>query len=225
MIMPLKKDLLCLSKPALHFFHHPFRVVITVVGGRLPTCSQLMSLSQLALVKMQSLHKCVGVSGSLLHSLQSVSCGQPLFAKLSAVKIFFWSRSQAKKRHFGSVLAFQIGWNNDVLVRPMNWIRYALFVVYSPLGVDRQMISPNWILLALSCSCVFLGSSILNSFDPNRPLACKAPELAKTALCWRLEAAAGDLWAAPHYVAVLGDGHAEFIIHGASPCRPNKTLS
>ena len=48
------------------------------------------------------------------------SCGQPLFAKLSAVKIFFWSRSQAKKRHFGSVLAFQIGWNNDVLVRPMN---------------------------------------------------------------------------------------------------------
>ena len=101
MIMPSKKGLLCLSKPALHFFHHPFRVVVTVVGGRLPTCSQLMSLSQLALVKLQSLHKCVGVSGSLLHSLHSVSCGQPLFAKLSAVKIFFWSRSQAKKTAFG----------------------------------------------------------------------------------------------------------------------------
>ena len=153
MIMPSKKGLLCLSKPALHFFHHPFRVVVTVVGGRLPTCSQLMSLSQLALVKMQSLHKCVGVSGSLLHSLHSVSCGQPLFAKLSAVKIFFWSRSQAKKRHFGSVLAFQIGWNNDVLVRPMNWIRYALFVVYSPLGVHRQVISSS-ALVSLACSWI-----------------------------------------------------------------------
>ena len=153
MIMPSKKGLLYLSKPALHFFHHPFRVVITVVGGRLPTCSQLMSLSQLALVKMQSLHKCVGVSSSLLHSLHSVSCGQPLFAKLSAVKIFFWSRSQAKKRHLGSVLAFQIGWNNDVLVRPMNWIRYALFVVYSPLGVHRQVISSS-ALVSLACSWI-----------------------------------------------------------------------
>ena len=82
---------------ALHFFHHPFRVVVAVVGGRLPTCSQLMSLSQLALVKMQSLHKCVGVSGSLLHSLHSVSCGQSLFAKLSTVKIFFFGVGAKRK--------------------------------------------------------------------------------------------------------------------------------
>ena len=102
------------------FFHQPFNVFDAVLGGKISTPSQLMSLSQLALMKMQSLHRCVGVSGSLLHSLHNVSCGQPLFAKLSAVKIFFWRSSQAKKRHLGSVLAFQIGWNNDVLVRPTN---------------------------------------------------------------------------------------------------------
>ena len=118
--MPSNKGLLCLSNLALHFFDHPFNVVDAVLGGKLSTPSYLMSLSQLALMEMQSLHRCVRVSGSLLYSLHNLSCGQPLFAKLSAVKIFFWSRSQAKKRHFDSVLAFQIGWNNDVLVRPMN---------------------------------------------------------------------------------------------------------
>jgi len=151
--MPSKKGLLCLWNLTRHFFHQPINVFDAVLGGKISTPSQLMSLSQLALVKMQSLHRCVGVSGSLLHSLHNVSCGQPLFAKLSAVKIFFWRSSQAKKRHLGSVLAFQIGWNNDVLVRPMNWIRYALLVVYSPLGVQRQVISSS-ALTSRSCSWI-----------------------------------------------------------------------
>ena len=151
--MPSKKGLLCLWNLTRHFFHQPINVFDAVLGGKISTPSQLMSLSQLALVKMQSLHRCVGVSGSLLHSLHNVSCGQPLFAKLSAVKIFFWRSSQAKKWHLGSVLAFQIGWNNDVLVRPTNWIWYALLVVYSPLGVQRQVISSS-ALTSRSCSWI-----------------------------------------------------------------------
>jgi hypothetical protein len=35
--------------------------------------------------------------------------GHPLFCKLSAVKILLCNKVQAKKRHFGSVFAFQMG--------------------------------------------------------------------------------------------------------------------
>jgi hypothetical protein len=42
------------------------------------------------------------------HNLHKGSFAHPRFSKLLGVRIFLW-RSQAKNRHLGSVLAFQIG--------------------------------------------------------------------------------------------------------------------
>jgi len=48
--------------------------------------------------------------------------GHPFFGKLSAVKIFLWSRVQAKKRHLGYARAFQIGLIFVLQKTFANWI-------------------------------------------------------------------------------------------------------
>jgi hypothetical protein len=61
--------------------------------------------------KGQSLQRCVTVSKDRIQREQLRLQGHPLFCKLSAVKILLCNKVQAKKRHFGSVFAFQIGLN------------------------------------------------------------------------------------------------------------------
>jgi hypothetical protein len=76
--------------------------------------------AQTCLEKIQSLHKCVGVSGSALHNLQVGSFGQFLLIKLFAVSIFLCSKVHAKKRHLGSALALQISLKRILLYVPSN---------------------------------------------------------------------------------------------------------
>lgn len=75
--------------------------------------------------------------------LQRGSWGHPLFSKLFAVKKFLWRRIQANFLHLGSDFAFQIGLMACLLVCPVNWIRYALLVVYSASGVHHHVISSS----------------------------------------------------------------------------------
>lgn len=96
-------------------------------------------LSQTSFVYGQSLHRCIGVSWSIPHSLHIGSSVHLRFIKLFAVRIFLRSKVQAKEQHFGSVSAFQIGIGLISLKVPSNWILYALFVVYSPFPVHRHL--------------------------------------------------------------------------------------
>jgi hypothetical protein len=57
----------------------------------------------------QSLHKWATVSYDKLHRQQIGLQGHPRFWRLSAVRILLCNKVHAKKRHLGSVLAFQIG--------------------------------------------------------------------------------------------------------------------
>jgi hypothetical protein len=57
--------------------------------------NQLTNWFHTCAVYGQSLHKYVGVSGSELHNLHKESLGQPLFAKLFAVRIFLCSLVQS----------------------------------------------------------------------------------------------------------------------------------
>lgn len=82
-------------------------VAWTVLSSVKP--NHTLTISQTSLVKGQSLHRCVGVSWSLPHSLHVGSTIHPHFIKLFAVKTFLCIRVHAKNLHFGSVLAFQIG--------------------------------------------------------------------------------------------------------------------
>lgn len=105
------------------------------------------------LEKMQSLHKCVGVSGSVVHSLHNGSCGQFLFSKLFAVRIFLWRSVHAKNLHFGSALAFQIGIIPILLKVPSNWMLYALLAVYSPSDVHLHVMVSS-LLLSSWMDCI-----------------------------------------------------------------------
>jgi hypothetical protein len=123
MMRPSKVGLDCLSIFNLQFFHHPLTDRVDSHDGRFCKLYQIVSWDQTAFVNRQSLQRCVGVSASVLHSLHWGSCGQPLFAKLLAVSIFLYSKIEAKKRHFGSVFAFQIGPMLRVFVLPRNCMR------------------------------------------------------------------------------------------------------
>jgi len=114
-----------------------------LLAGSWCKLSQLTSWSQTAQVYEQSLQRCFGVSGVVLHSLHKGSWDHPLFAKLFAVNIFRCSKIHAKNLHFGSDLAFQIGVMDCLPACPTNWMRYALLVVYSPSEVHLQIISSS----------------------------------------------------------------------------------
>ena len=104
---------------------------------------QLISWPQTAQVNGQSLQRCFGVSGVVLHSLHNGSWDHPLFSKLFAVNIFRCSKIHAKNLHFGSPFAFQIGVMDCLPAYRSNWMRYALLVVYSPSEVYLQIISSS----------------------------------------------------------------------------------
>jgi len=53
--------------------------------------------------------RCYGVSGSTLHNLQIGSFGLPLLIRLFAVRIFWWSKVQAKNLHFFLSLLSKLG--------------------------------------------------------------------------------------------------------------------
>jgi hypothetical protein len=59
--------------------------------------------------KGQSLQRCAAVSDDKLQREQLGLQGHPHFCRLYVVKILLCNNVQAKKRHFGSVFAFQMG--------------------------------------------------------------------------------------------------------------------
>lgn len=139
---------------------------------------------QTSFKNVQSLQRCVGVSGSLPHNLHTGSCGQFCLNKLFAVKIFVWSSVQAKYLHLGSAFAFQIGWSRNLLNVPWNCMQQALFVVYSPSCVQRQ----GMLSCALSSSCIWLTSSqraaySLNSWVEVWGMMCEIQRLSSRPFC------------------------------------------
>jgi hypothetical protein len=82
--------------------------------------SHCFKTDQTSFVKTQSLQRCVGVSGSIQHSLQVVSFDQLHLIKLLAVRIFLCNNVHAKKLHLGSAFALQIGGILNLLNDPWN---------------------------------------------------------------------------------------------------------
>lgn len=145
MIKPSNSLLEHLSTLALHLFHQVYIDKDCAIPGSNARSSQWESCAHTALVKIQFWNKWVTASGSCLQSLQIGSLLQPLFWRFSAVKILLCSKVHAKKRHFGSIFAFQIG-NRLHLVYPnLNYCNIVLLSV--PPRTNMILVWPaSWII-------------------------------------------------------------------------------
>jgi hypothetical protein len=110
-----------LSKGHRKRFHHP---LIVRAEGCCRSCLRSCAVRCIhtALVNGQSMHRWVGVSGDVWHSLHTRSCVHPRLARLLAVRILCLRRIQEKMRQLGSTFALQIGAAANFLYRPLNCI-------------------------------------------------------------------------------------------------------
>jgi hypothetical protein len=123
---PSKIFFYSLQQQFLNLFHHLYtdpRLETPLKNDRL---AQDRVMSQTSAENGQSLPKCGIVSYDKLQSQQIGLQGHPRFCRLFAVRILLCNMVHAKKRHFGSMLAFPIGENLILQKFIMNWILYAL---------------------------------------------------------------------------------------------------
>ena len=106
---PSKCFLDCLLQSFLSLNHHSWRDPVLEIPSRNRKSAQVRIMLHASSAKGQSLQRWAAVSGDPLQSEQFWLQGQPRFCRLSEVNILLCNNVQAKKRHFGSVLAFQMG--------------------------------------------------------------------------------------------------------------------
>ena len=88
-------------------------IPIVSIATRLNHC---LIKDHTSLEKEQSLQRWVVVSGSRPQSLHIGSWGQFCLIKLLVVKIFLWSKVQAKNLHLGSAFAFEMDCSISLLI-------------------------------------------------------------------------------------------------------------
>jgi hypothetical protein len=98
-----------LQQRLLNPFHQSYNDPELEMPRRKDRLAQERILPHASAENGQSLHKWATVSYDKLHRQQIGLQGHPRFWRLSAVRILLCNKVHAKKRHLGSVLAFQIG--------------------------------------------------------------------------------------------------------------------
>jgi hypothetical protein len=150
-----------LSKDRRIRFHHPL-VVCDDGVCRYCISSCVVRCVQTFLVYEHWKHKCVGVSGVVLHNWHLGSCGHPRF-QIVCGENFVLEEDPRKDSTFSLCMRFPNRGESWFFRLPKNCIRYALCVVYCTSGVHFHLISSS--MSSTRLTAVTPSQSEMNSWS------------------------------------------------------------